>query len=71
MATYQEFMNELLAQIAAVAAKAVVQAILKERRDGHDITRCRGGTTGIRPRLGRPSPLYTFTDKVKNHLPYS
>ena len=66
MATNQELTNEIIAQIAAVAAKAVVQAILKERRDEDEITRCRGDTTGVRPRLDRPSPLYTSTDKVKN-----
>ena len=66
MATNQELMNEIIAQTAAVAAKVAVQAILKERRDEDEITRCRGYTTGVRPRLDRHSPLYTFTDKVKN-----
>ena len=47
------------------------QAILAERGDGDEITRCRGDKTGVRPRIGRPSPPYTFTVKVKNiyHIP--
>ena len=66
MATNQELTIEIIAQIAAVAAKAVVRALLKERRDEDEITRYRSDTTGVRPRLDRLSPLYTFTDKVKN-----
>ena len=65
MATNQELTNEIIAQIAAVAAKTVVQAISKDRRDEDEITRCRGETAGVRPMLDRHSPLYTFTDKVK------
>ena len=66
MAMNQQYINETIAQIAMVATKAVVQAILAERGDGHELTRCRGDKTGVRPRLGRPLPLHTFTDKVKN-----
>ena len=66
MATNQEFTNDIIAQIAVVAAKGVVQAILKERRDGDEITRCRGDTTDLKPRIAGSSPWYTFTDKVKN-----
>ena len=66
MAMNQEYINETIAQIAMVATKAAVQAILAERGDGDELTRNRGDTTGVRPRLGRPSPVYTFTDKVKN-----
>ena len=61
-------MTEIKAQIVAAAAKAVVQAILKERRDEDEITRYRGDTTGVRPRLDRHSPLYTFIDKVKTFI---
>ena len=68
MATNQELTNELTAQIAMVAANTVVQAILKERRDEGEITRCRGDTRGMRPRLDGHSPLHTYTDKVKNVL---
>ena len=64
MAMNQEYINETVAQTAAVAAKAVVQAILAERRDGDECTMCRGDETGVRPKLGRPSPSYTFTDEV-------
>ena len=59
-------MTEIIAQIVAVAAKAVVQAVLKERRDEDEITRCRGDTTDVRSKLDRHSPLYTLRDKVKN-----
>ena len=68
MATNQELTNEIIAQIATVAANAVVQAILKERRDEDEIIKCRGDTRGIRPRLDGHSPLYTYTNKVKNVL---
>ena len=61
-------MTEIIAQIVAVAAQAVVQAVLKERRDEDEITRCRGDTTGMTPRLDRHSPLYTFTGKVKTFI---
>ena len=43
-----------------------VQAILEERRDEDEITRCRGDTTGMRHKLDGHSPLYTYADKVKN-----
>ena len=65
MAMNQEHINETIAQIAMVAAEAVVQATLAERGDGDECTSCRGDKTGMRNRPGRPSPLYTFTDKVK------
>ena len=64
MATNQELSIEIIAQIAMVAANAAVQAILKERRDEDEITRYRGDTRGMRPRLDGQSPLYTYTDKV-------
>ena len=50
MATNQELSIEIIAQIATVAANAAVQAILEERRDAGEITRCRGDTRGMRPR---------------------
>ena len=52
-----------------MASKAVVQVILVERGDGDELTRCRGDKAGMRPKLGRPSPSYTFTNEVR-HLPY-
>ena len=51
-----------------VAANAAVQAMLKERRDEDEITRCRGDTRDMRPRLDEHSPWYTYTDKIKNVL---
>ena len=60
METNQELLIEIIAQIAMVAANAAVQAILKERRDEDEITRCRGDTRGMRPRLDGHSPLYTY-----------
>ena len=71
MAISQEHMNEMIAQIAAVAAPAV-HSILEEREDGNgdELTRCRSVDTGMRPRLGRSSPLYTFSDKVKSIYMY-
>ena len=54
MAMNQDYINETIAQIAMVAAKAVVQALLAERGDGDELTRCRGDKTGVRPRLGGP-----------------
>ena len=68
MATNQELLIEIIAQIAMVAANAAVQALLEERREEDEITRCRGDTRGIRPRQDRHSPLYTYADKVKNVL---
>ena len=61
-------MNEMIAQIATVAATAAVHTILVEREDGNrdELTRCRSINTGVRPRLGRPSPSYTFSNKVKS-----
>ena len=44
----------------------MVQTILVEREDGHELARCRGYEEGMRPMLGRPSPSYTFTIEVKN-----
>ena len=66
MAINQEYINETIAQIATVAGKAVVQAILAERRDGDEHTRCRGDKAGVRPMLDGPSPTYTFTNEVMN-----
>ena len=68
MATNQELTIETLVQIARVASNAAVQAIVKERRDEDKVTRCRGDTRGMRARLDGHSPLYTYTDKVKNVL---
>ena len=65
MATNQELLIEIIAQIAMVAANAAVQAILEERRDEDKITRCRGDTRGMRHRQDGHSPLYTYADKVK------
>ena len=66
MAINQEYINETIAQIATVAAKVVVQAILMEIGDGDELTRHRGDEAGIRSKLGRPSPSYTFKNEVKN-----
>ena len=38
MATNQELAADIIAQIVAVAAKAVVQALLKERRDEDELS---------------------------------
>ena len=70
METNQELLIEIIVQIATVAANAAVQAILKERRDEDEITKCRADTRGMRPRLDGHSPLYTYTDEVKCS-PYS
>ena len=67
MATNQAHITETIAKIAAVAAKAVVQAIVAERGDGDDLTRHRSEEVGMRPKLGRPSPEFTFTKEVKNN----
>ena len=66
MTINQEYINETIAQIATVAAKAVVQAILMERVDGDELTGHRGDEASMRPKLGTPSPSYTFMNKVKN-----
>ena len=66
MATDQAYINETIAQIAAVAAKVVVQAILAERGDGDEFTRHRSEDTGMRPKLGGPTPTFNFTNEVKN-----
>ena len=65
MVTNQELPIEILAQIAMVAANAAVQAIVKERRDEDEVTRCSGNTRGMRSRLDGHSPLYPYTDKIK------
>ena len=39
MATHQAYINQTIAQIAAVAAKAAVQTILAERGDGDELTK--------------------------------
>ena len=56
MATNQACRNETIAHIASVAAKAVVQAMLAERGDGDELTRCRSEEAGMRTKRGRPSP---------------
>ena len=50
----QEYMNETVGQIAAVAATAAICAIFADREDGNGDghTRCRNVDTGLRPRLG-------------------
>ena len=58
--------NQSRMQIAVVTAKAAVQAVMAERRDGDECTMCRGDETGMRPKLARPSPSYIFTDEVKS-----
>ena len=68
MATNKELPIEILTQISMVAANAAVQATVKERRDEDEITRCRGDTRGLRSSLDGHSPLFTYTDKVKNVL---
>ena len=66
MATNQAYITEIIAQIAAVAAKAVVQAILAERGDGDELTRHRSEKEGLGPKLGRPLPTFKLTKEVKN-----
>ena len=65
MATNQELLIEIIANIAMVAANAAVQAMLEEIRDEDEITRCRGDTRGMRHRQDGYSPLYTYVNKVK------
>ena len=65
MAMNQDDINKTIAQIDVVVAKAAVQAILVKRGDGEEFARCRGDKAGVRPKLGRPSPSYTFTNEVK------
>ena len=66
MATDQTYITETIAQIADVAVKEVVQAILAERGHGDELTMCRGDKAGMRSKLGRLSQSYTFTNEVKN-----
>ena len=66
MATGQAYINEIIAQIAGVAAKAAVQAVLAKRGEGDEHTRQRSEEAGVRPKLGRPSPTFNFTKEVKN-----
>ena len=66
MATSEEYINETIAQIATVAAKAVEQAILAERGDGDELTRHGSEEAGVRPKLGRSSPAFNSTKEVKN-----
>ena len=56
----------MIAKIAAVAAKAVVQAILAERGDRDELTMHISQEAGMRPKLWRPSPAFNFTKEVKN-----
>ena len=71
MAISQEYTNEMISQIATVAA-AAVHAILAERVNGNgdDLTRCRSVDTGVRLRLGRPSLLHISSNKVKSIYMY-
>ena len=48
-----------------VAANAAVEAMLEERWDEDVITRWRGDTGGMRPRLNGHLLLYTYANKVK------
>ena len=66
MANSQRYMNETLAQIAVAAATAAVQAVFAKKGDGNKLFTCRCEVTGVRPRLDRPLPSYTFADEVKN-----
>ena len=66
MATEKEYINEIIAQIAAVAAKVVVQTILAERGDEDELTRHRCEEAGVRPKIRRPSPTFNFIKEVKN-----
>ena len=66
MVTGQAYINGTTAQIAAVAAKAVVQAILAERGDADELTRHRSEEAGMRPKLCGPSSTFNFTKEVKN-----
>ena len=66
MAVIQEYISKTKAQITNVAAKAVVQAILVKRGDGDALTRCKGNEIGVRLKLGRPLPSYTFPNEVEN-----
>ena len=51
MVTDQAYRNKTIAQTAAVAAKAVVQAILAQR-DGDELTRHRSEEAAMKPKLG-------------------
>ena len=66
MATEQAYINETIGQIAAVAVKAPVQAILAERGDEDELTRHRSEEAGMKPKLYRPSPTFNFKKEVKN-----
>ena len=66
MATSPACITETIAQIAVVAAKAVVQAMLAERGDGDELTRCRSEEAGMRPKLDKPSSTFNFTKEEKN-----
>ena len=47
MATDQAYITETIAQIAALEAKAVAQAILEERGDGDELTSHRSEEVGV------------------------
>ena len=64
MGTNQTYITETIAQMAAVAAKAVVQAMLAER--GDEPTRHRSEEAGMRLKIVGPSPTFNFTKKVKS-----
>ena len=66
MPTGQTYINDIIAQTAAVASKVVVQAILAERGDGDVLTRHRSEEEYVRPKLGGSSPTLNFTKEVKN-----
>ena len=63
MATNQAYINETIAQIAAVTVKAVVQAILVER-DGEELIRHRSEEAGVRHELDGPSPTLKITRQI-------
>ena len=64
MATNQELLIEIIAQIVMMAANTAVETILEGRRDDDLFTKCRGDTRGMRPRHNGHSPLYTYADNV-------
>ena len=65
LTTDQAYITEPIIQTAAVATKAVVQAIFAER-DRDELTRHRNEEADVRSKLGRPSETFKFTKEVKS-----
>ena len=71
MAINPEYINETIAHIAAVEAKAVVQAILVEREDGDEVTRYRGDKAGFNTQARQTLTRIHIHIWGKEHLSYS